>query len=188
MVEFATPLEMYTEYEYDEDEECDLQDEISISNIEEFESKVLQVVGYDSALAASLIPQLHAMLFDQRSPAVISWEATTTRCVANSDEQAPGSSAGQSFAGGPSSNGAQKRDRGSDDGFGDKDGNSDDRKDERESKRAKGSQSETKTLFACPFHKKEPSKYNSYYNYDNDGKAVYRTCQGPGFLDIRRLK
>jgi hypothetical protein len=44
-------------------------------------------------------------------------------------------------------------------------------------------------LLACPFWKLDPAKYNSHYRPDaNTRKGKYRTCEGPGFTDIQRLK
>jgi hypothetical protein len=45
-------------------------------------------------------------------------------------------------------------------------------------------------LFACPFNKKDPSKYSVYNttDVDNGVRKNYRTCTGPGFPKIQRLK
>lgn len=39
-------------------------------------------------------------------------------------------------------------------------------------------------LFACPFHKHDPSKYC----LNDDTGAAYRSCPGPGFASISHLK
>jgi hypothetical protein len=42
---------------------------------------------------------------------------------------------------------------------------------------------------ACPFHKLNPAKYGIHHAQDQHSKKVdYRTCAGPGFKSIQRLK
>lgn len=64
---------------------------------------------------------------------------------------------------------------------------------ERDHKKLKesepGDKSDGGLLLACPFRKQNPTKYNKHYHPDaNSRRGKYRTCEGPGFTDIQRLK
>ncbi len=42
---------------------------------------------------------------------------------------------------------------------------------------------------ACPYHKKNPAKYCIQHGTDDNSKKTdYRSCEGPGFKNIQRLK
>jgi hypothetical protein len=79
-----------------------------------------------------------------------------------------------------------------------KEGEGDHREDEedqgeRDPKKLKGNEPGDKSggglLLACPFWKLNPAKYNAHYHPDaNSRRGKYRTCEGPGFTDIHRLK
>ncbi|KAK0736541.1 hypothetical protein B0T21DRAFT_289014 [Apiosordaria backusii] len=43
-------------------------------------------------------------------------------------------------------------------------------------------------LLACPFHKRDPIKYNVHGDFGAGKKHRYRPCTGPGFKSIQRLK
>jgi hypothetical protein len=63
----------------------------------------------------------------------------------------------------------------------------------RDPKKLKGNEPDGKSggdlLLACPFWKLNPAKYNAHYHPDaNSRRGKYRTCEGPGFTDIQRLK
>ena len=65
------------------------------------------------------------------------------------------------------------------------------RPDKEKRKRGRGAQSDAGSpgdfkcrLFACPFHKYDPHKYS----VNDETLAKYRTCTGPGFPFISRLK
>jgi hypothetical protein len=57
-----------------------------------------------------------------------------------------------------------------------------------------GDRAEPIPRLACPFHKKDPSKYNIQFDEagdetaDKNKKTEYRACAGPGFKNIQRLK
>ena len=59
-----------------------------------------------------------------------------------------------------------------------------DRRRERKLSLWKHSQGDTPRLFACPFHKYDPFKYRP----TTETGSKYRTCVGPGFKSISRLK
>ena len=64
------------------------------------------------------------------------------------------------------------------------DGNNDD--DRKRSKRSpsKVKQNDSQLTYACPFHKYDPQKYRP----TADSGSLYRTCVGPGFKSISRVK
>jgi hypothetical protein len=72
-------------------------------------------------------------------------------------------------------------------------GEDDEDQQERDPKKIKENEPVNKSdidlLLACPFWKQSPDKYNNQYHPDsNSRRGKYRTCEGPGFTDIPRLK
>lgn len=180
--------ESSTEYDYDDEEE-EYRDIYWSCKIDEFEAKVLQAVGHDLTLAANLIPHLHTMLRQEGS-----WSINTTQCMDGPGEQVNGTSSSYNFSGAASGGGSWRpgRQSGSDEDLGEQQENNSEGNDERDPKRTKGSSSgdskNKKTHLACPFNKWNPSKYNLYHNSGEGGIPGYRSCHGPGFASIPRLK
>lgn len=150
-------------------------------DVDMFETNVLQIVGYDFALAASLIPILHIMAHQDHMSAI-------TRGAGEADRKNAGTSAegGQS-----SSSGGSGRKRSADKSGQDQDTrnhNDEDEEDGNKDHDLKRTRRQKSPRLACPFHKWMPEKYNMYYEADQSGTPKFRTCHGPGFDNISRLK
>lgn len=182
--------------EGDEDDDWSGQD----SNLEAI---ILEAVGDDLPLAAHLIPILHRAL---RSDFAInaneklgSWRYGVCKSAAQGSG-AGGEQSSHDYTTDPTNNprkrqrrqGSSKAQSRKIDDF-DEDDDEDDDDDPQESKdmeddNGTGSQQPLPRL-ACPFNKRFPDKYSIQHgDVEGSGKAKYRTCEGPGFKNIQRLK
>jgi len=175
--------DVYSDTTSSTEEENEYED--SIESESEFsnallDSRLFEVLGYDRELAAHLVPRIHALM-QCSSPEEDAIKVVASGPPGEGAQQTPSSSSGSVPT--PSSSGSRmdlqrrkhKRDS----------------EEEEERKRNGGSKRPRKRFghssprpsgFACPFHKKEPWKYVA----TNDIK--YRTCAGPGPLEVRRVK
>ncbi len=199
-----TPCDSNSDMSEDEDEESD-EDEIAEDNDwsgqeGSLEAIVLEVFGEDLALAAHLIPILHKTHYSQFKKDITlkvgPWASNVTVAAAG------GASSGQSQSPDTSSgNGTgnpRKRQR-RPDGYSrnleeeDEEEEEDDEEENRGSKGGAGngenSSPQQVPRLACPFHKENPSKYSTQHTAVDQARTVdYRTCAGPGFKSISRLK
>jgi hypothetical protein len=142
------------------------------------ESVILEVLGNNLPLAAYLIPILHKTLYTEFQTSITKkvgpWQCGITECVLGAGT--PGSKQSSS------SHGAADREE------------DDDEEGDRRNTKNPGDNSDTgpsatHPRFACPFHKQDPMKYRVQHDAaDNSKKLDYRTCAGPGFRNIQRLK
>jgi len=184
--------------ESDGDEDQEEDDDWSGDN-DTLDATVMAAVDGDYPLAAFLIPLLYRNLHrDPQSAArtkVESWQYTAasgTESSAGGDHFASSSSPDpparnsrkrrrQSVSGGD-------RDPGDDE---DEDGDGDDGQNPDNSNgRPEAPDGQPVLYLACPFHKLNPSKYATQYGHLSPGrkKDYYRSCAGPGFKSIQRLK
>ena len=179
--------------EEDEDDDWSGQD----SNLEAI---ILKAVGDDLALAAHLIPILHKSLRSEfainATEKLGSWRYGVIKSAHGS--RAGGEQTSANYTTDATNNprkrqrrqGPKNQNRKSDDFDEDDDDDDDDPQD------IKGREDDTGTegqlplpRLACPFHKRDPDKYNIQHgDVESSKKAEYRTCAGPGFKSIQRLK
>jgi hypothetical protein len=160
-------------------------------------------LGHDFDLAAHLIPRLHQILYPEVSLGVSSkvgsWRHAVTKCTAGSGSATDSGTAGSSktlTSDVPTSNSNEPRKRGRQQGAVNDESKQDDDEDdedgeERVPKRLKDNNSISISKYswlACPFHKMCPSKYGQHGLEVKGKKGKYRTCAGPGFRSIQRLK
>lgn len=160
------------------------------------ESLVISAVGLDYSLAAHLIPLIHRDFNMALKSKVERWRCATSHGGEASGEGNP-SSANASPT--QASGNSRKRRRANSNGDVREDSagwNEDEDDDQREQDNF-GNMGPPSTpvsprdspLLACPFHKKDPIKYNMHRDVATGGKKhKYRPCTGPGFKSIQRLK
>jgi hypothetical protein len=160
------------------------------------EAIAIAAVGYDLETAAHLIPILHKLQRKESMAAITQkigpWRDSIRNC-------SPGTGVGQT----PSSNTQtstsgmdrrkRQRDLRSGDTSRDRDQNdsSDDDHDDPDPKRVKGNAENGRELprLACFFNKRDPAKYRVRHDATEGlERTQYRTCEGPGFATIQRLK
>ncbi|OAA58485.1 hypothetical protein SPI_06558 [Niveomyces insectorum RCEF 264] len=177
---------------------------------ESLDAAIIAAVNGDLGLAAFLIPILHRDLRNLVRSKVDSWQidpvslgpstfatgeavdgegGRSNACGSGSGASAAGSARSQDR--GLSASQARKRRRRiseseeeRDNGDDEQDGNGGD-----DVSRPEPLQDIIMPLLACPFHKRNPSKYGIQHNVTaNSRKDGYRACAGPGFKSIQRLK
>lgn len=175
---------------------------------DDIEPMVLAAVGNDLELAAYLIPILHQEMSTEISRSVNRkvgiWQSTITsnggqflppvQVMHNGtpDQNSTGSYGQASGSSGPkkrrrSNSSDCERDLDEEEGEGDEreDGDGDGESGEQPNQPGKNAQ----LRLACPFHKLDPKKYAIQYGaHDSHKKADYKSCSGPGFKNIQRLK
>lgn len=168
------------------------------------ESLVIEAVGTDYGLAAFLIPRLYRDHNIALKSKVEHWRSTAAATDGGSssppEEKHQPSSANTSPTQGSSGQHSRKRRRtNSDDGLSrEKKGNwdEDDEDDGDDDERGGGKMGPPSTpvgsvrepLLACLFHKRDPIKYNAHGEMGMGKRPKYRSCSGPGFKSIQRLK
>jgi hypothetical protein len=166
------------------------------------EGVVLEALQGDRQFAALLIPVLqkhfHAESARGVTQKVSPWQQGMTKCTGSGPSSEPASS--PTGRNGGSTNNSRKRQRGSmtlnneptrdqddEDEFSEGDGN----------RRPKGANGlppqdgvEELPRLACPFNKWNPAKYGIQHEGGESPQKTdhYRTCEGPGFKSIQRLK
>jgi len=199
-----TPCDSNSDMSEDEDEESDEDENAEDNNWSgqegNLEAMVLEVLGEDLALAAHLIPMLHKTHYLQFKKdiklKVGPWASNVTVAatggVSSGQSQSPDTSSGNG-TGNP-----RKRQRRSD-GYRrnpDEEDDEEEDDDEEENRDPKGgagngenSSPQEVPRLACPFNKENPSKYCTQHTAVDQARMVdYRTCAGPGFKSISRLK
>ena len=158
------------------------------------DATVIAAVEGDLRLAAFLIPLLHRDLRSAARTKVESWQYT----AAGADSSVGGGAFGSPTSSEQSPNRSRKRRRQSNSGGnrgagddGDDDGDGDDGEHPDNVSGLPGTLDEHLVLYlACPFHKQNPAKYSIQHGPLLHGhkKDFYRSCAGPGFRSIQRLK
>jgi hypothetical protein len=171
--------------ELDSDDELAHRDICSTCESNSIEDRVLEAVGYDLPRAAYLIPLLHAMSSKNGRFSPESWEKhNIVQCPSSGSDACNGDSGGNTPSDSSSDKSRQKRKVGGKDSDepGDNEGHHE--RNDRNPKRNKVDfkrNNEKRVLFACPFNKRNPAKYNSRI-------LCFKTCSGPGFSEFRLLK
>jgi hypothetical protein len=186
--------------DYDDDEE-DSNDSWSLE-IHFLEAAILEAFRDDLDLAAFFLSNLNEILGLHNSRDISKQKVTSwipgIKYSPNSSETGSGQtqSSYESWvtSGSAKQNGKRQRsvNQKGKEGEGDN-GEDEEGQGERDPKKTKGNEPGDKSggglLLACPFWKFDPSKYNAHYHPDaNSRRGKYRTCEGPGFTDIQRLK
>ncbi|KAH7418943.1 hypothetical protein BKA64DRAFT_698990 [Cadophora sp. MPI-SDFR-AT-0126] len=195
--------------EDEDDDDASDEDDSWSGQDSRVEAIILEAVGEDLELAAFLIPFMHRAYHSEINAYVKQkvgpWCQAQSKCSPGGDgvdgsgmDQTPSSTA-QSNESPPSS---RKRQRTSGstrqirepDGDGDEDDEDEDEDDNQDSKEmgdhaGNGSPQPVRRL-ACPFFKREPSKYCTQLDTadSSNNNYRYRVCEGPGFKNIQRLK
>lgn len=160
------------------------------------ESLVISAVDKDYSLAAFLIPLLHRDFNVALKSKVENWRCAASHAGAGDGAKHESSPANTSPSQGSGSGPSRKRrrtdsDEGARDGR-DKDQDEEDQKDPGGGKMGPPSTplsgNTREPLLACPFHKRDPIKYNVHGDSGSGKKHRYRPCTGPGFKSIQRLK
>ncbi|KAK4667675.1 hypothetical protein QC763_310720 [Podospora pseudopauciseta] len=160
------------------------------------ESLVISAVDKDYSLAAFLIPLLHRDFNLALKSKVENWRCAASHAGAGDGAKHESSPANTSPSQGSGSGPSRKRrrtdsDEGARDGR-DKDQDEEDQKDPGGGKMGPPSTplsgNTREPLLACPFHKRDPIKYNVHGDAGSGKKHRYRPCTGPGFKSIQRLK
>lgn len=180
-----------------ESEEEDESDQQSTQD-DELEAMVLKALGNDLGLAAHLIPILHKSLYMEPfatiKQKVDPWRNAINTCSPGGGAAQTPSVNSQAQEGGSS---RKRRRPGSNNFHRDRDEEEENEEEEDEdnqgSKDVKddGEAGPFKELprLACPFHKKNPRKYCIQHDLaESSKKHEYRSCEGPGFTSIQRLK
>lgn len=183
----------------DDGEDDDSGDEDSwsgeVDNLE-VEAVVLRTLGRDLSLAAYLIPLLYKSIHVERTTTstqkVVPWRNDLVGCAAgaNTEQESPLNLQNTS-----TSHPSKKRRRNSDkqnraadeNGEGDDDDENGDPHDLENSPETDGGGPILR--LACPFHKINPYKYSIQHEVsEGSRKTDYRSCAGPGYTSIQRLK
>jgi hypothetical protein len=140
---------------------------------------LLDILGHDMVLLARLMPQIHTNL--QQCLCI------ENASYAGSDYGAGGDSTGE-FGGLASSDSRKSSTSSSHRKRGRDDKEEDDERDDGDSERFKKPKGKPESnenkgpRYACPFHKRWPQKYTNLEG------TKYRSCSGPGQVEVRRLK
>lgn len=181
------------EIDQDEDDIEDSKDDWSGQD-DNIEAIVMEELGSDLALAAHLIPILHGMFYSEMQASVKQkvgpWRNGIVSCTMGGGSANPPTSRdnwSQSTAN------PRKRQRSSNQEDQEGEEEEDDDEENGDSKDF-GTPSGIRTAsqnpnLACPFYKLDPIKYSTQHNTaETANNTKYRTCQGPGFNSIQRLK
>jgi hypothetical protein len=159
---------------------------------------VLEALGGDLVLAANLIPILHKSFYSEFSANITQkvgpWRHDVTKCSPGTE----GTNSEQISSTNSRSNESNPRKRQRRPGpvNRNRDADEEDEEDEdddnnRDPKDLSGSPDTEGVLLrlACPFHKRDATKYCIQHDaVEGSKKTEYRTCEGPGFKSIQRLK
>jgi len=185
--------------EVDDDDEVDSEDDDEWSGEnDEMDATIIAAVNGDLALAAVLIPFLHRDLRSAVQSKVENWQyhAAAGENVSTTGNSSAGgngsnSSQGESPSGNKKRRRSDSRPRGrKDEEDDDEDNGGDDGGIDGDGHDLPGSPNQALPLLACPFYKRDPQKYNIQHitSRGQAKKTDYRSCAGPGFKSIQRLK
>lgn len=184
-----------SESEAEDDDDSEGEDNEWSGEDGSLEATVIAAVEGDLGLAAFLIPLIHKDLNSAVRKKVESWQHSAASGQQGSSPECK-SSKSATASDQSQSNPRKRRRRSSSGGGGGRrmGGGGDDGEDEDEGGAAglNGQPSPpygAQFLLACPFHKRNPLKYGIQHGYAGAGeKTYYRSCAGPGFKNIQRLK
>lgn len=203
-IDFPQPTSNSPEFESDGDDdiedehhesesENDCIEEEWVPRDEDFGARVLRATENNSGLAARLGPQLYKIFHEEESSIVGFWEMGYRKRGGNSNDYTAGTPGG----GGDylSTNTGQnitrrKRQKTSNKDNGDGNDNDSQDGDRDDDGTHTGSSAEASKCrpFACPFNKKDPSKYNSSYRWlKGETEGNYKGCE-LGYLTYHRLR
>jgi len=176
----------------EESEQSESEDEalgdIWVPSSEDFEQRVLHATDFNFELAAHLIPVLYTTFQGEESSVLGRWETSYRTRAGRLHDQSAGICGGIHFSGGDQSRAppSRKRRKGNeteDDDTQNGQGNGDELSDNPDQNIANES-----FLLACPFYKRDPSKYNgSSYRTSEVRKGEYAKCDS-GFLKFKDLR
>ncbi|KAJ2899238.1 uncharacterized protein MKZ38_003338 [Zalerion maritima] len=178
----------------DSDPESDSDEDNDWSQDDGLESTVIAAVGGNLALASYLIPIIHKNRNVEYAKMIHAWQSQgVLQCSPGDNHQGSptfssttaGTGSGSGGSGGP----FKKRKRSNSDDFGRREDEGDDDDDGSADRASPAEAGSTVLLLACPFHKKDPVKYSAKCGAAGGKKTKsYRTCAGPGWKTIQRLK
>lgn len=160
------------------DNRCHYSSEHDYATIKILEARIVLELRSDLELAAYLIPQLHGRLLSLSPSGTTNHTGTGSSPASHSTSTLRTSSSGHCSIG-------SKRKQGS---------SGQDDEDTCVSKRTKSNQAayppELGRPFACHFHKRWPTKYCARrdMNLTQNERKKWRSCAGPGYCELRRIK
>jgi hypothetical protein len=190
--------EEHNDRDEDDDDDDDDDDEWSGQDDDiDIEAVVLRALGGDLSLAAYLIPILHRSFYADRiinaTQKVAPWRNNIIKCSPDgSTGREPSLDVSSNQPGG--SRKKRRRESENQSREADEDEDRDDDDEDNGSPQGIGGNPDTGGhgivhRLACPFHKFKPAKYGIQRSMaENSRKPDYRTCAGPGFKTIQRLK
>jgi hypothetical protein len=191
----------------DDDESDESEDDNSDNDWngqdDNLEAIILEALQGDLPFAAKLIPILHQHLYSERATStaqkVSPWRYGIKNCSpgagrSNSEQTSSSNARASDSTGNPRKR--QRRMGSQDQGLERDEDNEDDDEDGNEKRRpneadgnAHDSNGPEIPRLACPFHKRDPAYYGIRHGAtQNSKKTDYRSCAGPGFKSIQRLK
>jgi len=192
-----------TDDSYDDDDDDENSNDSWSLQTHNLEASVLKAFRYDMDLAAFFLCNLNNILGLHNSRDIAKGKVTSwipgIKYSPNSSETGSGSSGQtQSSYGYQVSSGSGKQGKRQRPANGSGTGGEENREDEegqegRYPKKMKENEPDDEIdgdpLLACPFWKMDPEKYNALYHPDaTSRRGKYRTCEGPGFTNMQRLK
>ncbi|KAH9209158.1 hypothetical protein DL95DRAFT_477768 [Leptodontidium sp. 2 PMI_412] len=193
----------------DPDEDDDSDDSANEDNDwsgqdDSLEAIVLGVLGGDLDFAACLIPFLHKTCYLNLNAnvrqKVAPWCNNLTKCTPGGEDTSTGQTPSSTAQSNEATGGSRKRQRrygsSSQNRKANDEAEEEEEDDDEENNDSKGmgdpsSANNTRQVprLACPFHKFNPSKYCIQHgSTENSKRTSYRSCAGPGFKNIQRLK
>jgi hypothetical protein len=201
----AEPSDTETGDDDESDEDLDEDEDNDWSGQDDnLEVLALKACGGDLVLAAQVIPMLHKSIYSGIAENITSkvgpWRRGITVCPppggrTRTSDQSSTSKTGTNESSGKS----RKRQRRSSISIHDREREERDEEDDEDDEDKRGGKGRGDTLgsddfepiprLACPFHKHNPTKYSIQHgSSDNSKRISYRSCGGPGFKSIQRLK
>jgi hypothetical protein len=191
----------------DDDESDESEDDNSDNDWngqdDNLEAIILEALQGDLPFAAKLIPILHQHLYSERATStaqkVSPWRYGIKNCSPGAGRSSSEQTSSSNTRASDSTSNPRKRqrrlssqnqglERDEDEEDDDEDGNG-----KRGPKGVDGNGQESNSLelprLACLFHKRDPARYGIQHGAaQSSKKADYRSCAGPGFKSIQRLK
>ncbi len=201
---FGITCQAHNDFESDESDEDDFVAEDEEERDDDWsgqdtslESVILEALGGDLVLAAQLIPVLHKSFYCEFAADITRKVAPWANGITKFSEG--GSPAQTSFPVEPENQSSNPRKRQRRFGSGnhnsrEQDDDEDDEDEDEKDPNSFGNGTENIAAspvlrLACPFYKRDPAKYCIQHDAtDNTKRINYRTCEGPGFNSIQRLK
>jgi hypothetical protein len=169
---------------------------------DDLEAIVLECLSNDLPLAAHLIPILHKTLYTQLQTNIKGkvgpWRHGVKCAAGGVEGESRRNISSQESSSSPTNHrkrqrlpdgGGSRQPGGREDDNEEDDENGDGRNVKAPEDTSSNIRRQQLPRLACPFHKRDPAKYCVQHDAsDNSKKLDYRTCAGPGFGNIQRLK